>query len=162
MERINNFDFIFSYLSCNKLTYQDVSEWVSNVKPTSYIIDVTFPGSTTAKSFEFKTDGVNIISSESELGNSDFLFIDGIYCFEVSNYGKKYKRSAANICQLECKLDHLIAQAQVDNIKDYEKITHIRFLLDAVLLNAKLNKPEKALKFLKKASDELSCVKCNC
>ena len=161
-ERIINYDFIFSYIDCKKLTYQDISEWVSNVKPTSYVINITFPGFDTGVDVEVFTNKVNIFNAEELLGDKNFSFIDGVYCFKVDNYGNKYIRNAANVCQLSCKLDHLIAQANLNDIRDYEKIQHIEFLLDSVKINARLNKPDKSIEFLKKAADELSCVKCKC
>lgn len=161
-ERIINYDFIFSYIDCKKLIYQDVSDWTSNVKPVSYIVNITFPGFDTGVNVEVFTDKLNIFTSEDLLDNKNFSFTDGVYCFKVDNYGKKHIRNAANICQLSCKLDHLIAQADLNDIKDYENIQHIEFLLDSVKINARHNKPEKAIDFLKQAAKELSCVKCKC
>jgi hypothetical protein len=161
-ERIINYDFIFSYIDCKKLIYQDVSSWVSNVKPTSYIVNITFPGFDTGVDVEVFTDKANVFNAEDLLGNKNFSFTDGVYCFKYSNYGNEYIRNSANTCKLSCKLDHLIAQADLNDIKDFEQIQHIEFLLDSVKVNARFNKPEKAIEFLTKAADELSCIKCKC
>ena len=154
-ERIINYDFIFSYIDCKKLIYQDVSSWVSNVKPTSYIVNITFPGFDTGVDVEVFTDKANVFNAEDLLGNKNFSFTDGVYCFKYSNYGNEYIRNSANTCKLSCKLD-------LNDIKDFEQIQHIEFLLDSVKVNARFNKPEKAIEFLTKAADELSCIKCKC
>lgn len=161
-ERIINYDFIFSYIDCKKLIYQDVSDWTSNVKPVSYIVNITFPGFDTGVDVEVFTDKANVFNAEDLLGNKNFSFTDGVYCFKVENYGGTFIRNAANVCKLSCKLDHLIAQADLNDMQDYENIQHIEFLLDSVKVNARFNKPEKAIQFLIKAADELSCVKCKC
>lgn len=87
---------------------------------------------------------------------------DGIYCFKVENCGVTYSKSIANTCELDCKLDHMISQADLDDETVFKKIQRIQFLLDSIKINADLNKPKKALEFFNLATEELSCINCKC
>lgn len=153
-----NFNFFLSFLDCETFSYQDNSLWVENRKPEKYTVQVIPPGFSTFIPLEVKTEGITILEKDGE----KLQLIDGIYCFKVDNCGTIYTKYEGVACRLQCKLNYLISQAELSDIKDYENIQHIRFLLDGFYENAKLNKPEKALKFYHLAEFELSCAKCNC
>ena len=153
-----NFDFLLSHLDCKTFTYQDISNWVNNEKPEEYIVQIVPPGFSDSIDILIETDKVNIL----KVDNKNLQLIDGIYCFKVNNCGTLYSRYEGVACKLKCKLNYLISQADINNIKDFNEIEEVRFLLNGFYENAKLNKPDKALKFFNLAEDKLSCAKCNC
>lgn len=149
-----NYDFNISHKGCKTLIYQDISTWVDNERPESYEIKVKAPGFSIESTFQVNGEGITQIDTGS--------WGDGIYCFKVNNCGTIYTKNYINLCKLNCQLDHMVKQANLNDPKDFEQITHIQFLLDSAYLNARDNKPEKSIEFFKQAAKALSCQKCNC
>lgn len=147
-----SFDFFYNFLDCKTLSIQDNSLWEG--EPIDYDIEVIYPGFETGVTYPIKIDKINIIDLENVQ--------EGIYCVKVLSGGNLYTKYIFNTCTLNCKLDNLIAQATLNNLKDFEKITYIQFLIDSIIINTEMDKPKKALDFYKIATEELSCVKCNC
>jgi hypothetical protein len=158
-----NYNFKFDYLDCKNLIYQDMSDWMAETNysiPETYQVEITVPGFTKPVSLNLKTKCLNKITSLELQGTSDMYLPEGIYCFRVTNCGTTYTRSAANICRLECKWQHMVEQMK--DTDDLVKVNQIRFYLDQVLFNALSDKTSKATFFFNLAERELSCIKCNC
>lgn len=149
-----NYDFNFSYKGCSTLIYQDLSTWVDNDKPESYEVQVKAPGFSLEQTITVRGEGQTIIDTKN--------WGDGIFCFKVDNCGTLYTKNHINLCKLYCQLDHMVKQADLNDEKDFEEISHIQFLLDSAYLNARDNKLNKALEFFNLATKKLSCQKCNC
>lgn len=157
------YNFEFYALDCKHLIYQDMSDWMQEehyVFPDTYEVKISLPGFPNAVTLDLKTQCLNKLTSLELFGQDGMYLPEGIYCFEVTSCGRKYTRSAANICRLECKWDHMVIQMK--DQEDLAKVNMIRFHLDQVLFNAKDNKVNKAMDFFKIAQRELECIKCNC
>lgn len=154
----DNFDFKLTHIDCDTFLYEDLSSWVNDVKPEVYDLMIIPSGFSDTINVKINPDKINILINEG----SNVKLKDGVYCFKVNNHGISYSKYIGVACILECKLNQLIAKAELRNYKDFEEISEIKFLLTSFHINVNLNKIEKAISFYNLAEEKLSCVKCNC
>ena len=153
-----HFDFELTHKGCYSFFYKDLSTWVDNEKPESYILEIQFPGFSNYKEVSVKTDVINIL----KYNNENMKLIDGIYCLKYNNNGVEYIKQVGVACTLKCKLNNMISKATLENKEEYEKILKIKFYLESFYINSEVKKNEIATKFYNLAEEELSCIKCKC
>lgn len=160
----NVYDIHIGHRGCRKIVYQDMSVWMSGdgyEVPESYDVEVLVPGRSDFSTLTVKT-GINNIITTKELFEyeEEICLEDGIYCFKTNSCGVQYEINRAYLCTLECKLQQLIAKAKTN--EDFKEIIDIRHYLDAIKINARLGKPEKAKDFFKIVDSKLKHLTCSC
>lgn len=158
------FDIDIEYTDCKSLKLTDFSEWMEDdnyIIPTSYPIEVETPtGARKQLTFYPKTSKKYTVN---ELVGKNCL-TDGIYCFTVDSCGRKYSKSFAVLCELECKLQEMVyKQASGELEKSGEdKIPQIKNFIEISKAQAKLGNSKKANEFYKTADKILSQYNCSC
>lgn len=157
-----NYDFKLEPISSDKITYQDLSDWMEEYSlPIFYNVAVSSTSSNEEVPVRIDLPGVSVLRP-SELGlSTEYEGMDGFYCFEAFSCGQSYKRIKAITYILDCKLDYMIAEG-LENQGALKLADKIERYIKAVHYNAERNFLKEADFYYKLAEKELSCINCKC
>lgn len=134
--------------------YQDLSDWVTD--PDTYNVSITKPATSQAITLEVSGTNNTRISSD-QIGT----IIDGIYTFETTSCGVRYKRYKGLFFNLEC----CIKEAYLDVYSDYYPLIrdvqdHLKMTQAAIELN-KLSLAEDLYDITRQKFNRVQCD-CGC
>lgn len=146
---------------------EDQSQWMSvdgYDKPDTVKVKITHLETGQSKSLDLYTKQRNRITWGSASGDSPHICIkDGFYCFECINCGTKYKIIRPYLCNVQCKVDELLAKAKTKLDKQY--VNEFQLMIDTIKINSRLGMFEKAseiFQLLTKRLAHITCHSCNC
>lgn len=155
----NYFDVHLEFLDCKHIKITDQSEWMQDeayIIPKEY--DATFEIKTwrSSKNVKIPTNGFKIYSSD------DFgleCFGDDILCITTQSCGIKYTIQKALICESECKIQELIANAKSN--EDYETANDFYLKTESIKANIAIGRNEVASDLLETLKKQLRRYECN-
>jgi len=113
----SGFDIHIDHRDCKTIILDDQSDWTGPLplhKPEELEVKVSIQSQgITDKTVWIKTDKRNVLTSVDLFGTSEPVCLpNDIYCFEVFNCGVSIKISRAYLCDLDCKIEELIAKSK--------------------------------------------------
>lgn len=161
----NDFNLHISHTDCTRMVVEDQSEWMSvegYEKPDIIPVKVTNLSTGHELSQEIYTKQRTLLSLGGSSQPSSCI-PDGIYCFECVNCGSNYRINRPYLCNVQCKVDELLAKAKTQDDKDV--VTKLQLMIDSIVIDTRIGKIQKAsetFKLLNKRLIHLTCHSCGC
>lgn len=155
----NYFDIHLEFLDCKHIKIADQSEWMQGdayVIPKEYNANFNIKTWRSEKAITIPINGFKVYSAQ------DFgleCFGDDILCITTESCGVKYTIQKALICQSECKVQELIANAK--SIEDYDIANDFYLKIESIKANVMLNRIDAASDLLETLKKQLKRYECN-
>lgn len=153
------FDLHVTTAGCGRLVIEEQSKWMESGRPDSITVLLRIVSQQKEFDIEINTGGRTVFDVTEFFGSGANCLPDDIYCFEAKSCGRVYKISRAVFCSVDCKIEEILAQSD----GDYTEYNRLNSISEAIKINAKLGKIDKAsglLKTLKKELQNKSCGQC--
>ena len=160
----NFFDVNIEFTDCSTLVINDMSEWMRGDEyslPISYTVDLTLKSWDKTTTVTIKANSSNVFTSKDLFGLD--CFGDDILCLTTESCGVKYTKSKALICESECKVKGLLANAKTES--DFEIANGLLLIAKSIKFNVdfdRLSVAEQLLETLKSKLKKMDCGKIHC
>lgn len=159
----NDFNLYVTHSDCRYMIIEDQSDWMSEEgysKPDTLPVKITNLETGQSMKVDVYTSSRTRISFSNFFGN---CIPDGLYCFECVNCGISYKINRPYLCNVQCKVDELLAKARTQD--QLNEVSKLQLMIDTIIIDTRIGKLEKATEtfsLLNKRLNHLTCPSCRC
>ena len=158
------FDIVISYRGCEILLLEDQSIWVGE-KPKTYDITLTALSRGMAVNVTLDLNKKTQLTSKDIFKSETITCLpDDIYCITTESCGYKLSINRAYLCNMELKVNEMVAKFANTMSEDERKIIQdFKLQIDAIKINTEKGNLETARKIFKSVKEKLNHYKCdNC